>query len=150
MINFFKNNFNLQIFISYSGIIPFIYILFDISLFNIFTLDLIKDFIFFYTLIISTFIGAMRWGLVKLSNIYEVLFGFFPSLLATFLIIFYLHNININFILFLILAFLIIQLFGDFIFYKYDRTKNPPFFFFFVRLPATSIIVLIISYLISV
>ena len=148
MINFFKNLLNLQVFISYIGISPFIFILFDINFFNIFSINLLKDFIFLYVLIIITFIGAIRWNFVVKSNIYSTLFGFLPSLIATFFIILYLSNLNINFIFSLVLLFLIIQLLGDFIFYRYNNFEKN--FFLVVRLPVTLIIIVIMIYVISV
>ena len=148
MNKLFKFSFNFQVIISYVGIIPFILVLLDSSIFNIFFTKLLKDFIFFYTLIIFTFIGAMRWSLKNKSNNYEVLFGFFPSLISTFLIIFYLFSFDIDFIFFLVIIFLFVQLFIDFIFYKYDFIEKN--FFYMARLPITLAIVMNIIYIIFV
>ena len=104
MFNLIKTKLNLQILISYFGTIPFICVLTDIFLFNIFDVALLKDFIFFYILLIFTFIGAKHWNFIDKSNNFKILFGFLPSLLSTFLIIFNLLDYNINFI-FIILIF---------------------------------------------
>jgi len=54
------NRINLQFLISYSGLIPFVVILFD--KFFLFQLEpnIIKDFVIFYLLIIFVFIGAIN------------------------------------------------------------------------------------------
>ena len=148
MKNLFNKNFNFQILISYFGIIPFIFIIIDINIFNIFITNLLKEFVFFYMLLIFTFIGAMRWNFEVKSNIYEVLFGFLASLGATFLIILYLFDYNINFILFIVIMFVFIQLLGDYIFSRYNYHQN--LFFLRARFPITLIIIFSIIYLISV
>ena len=148
MINSFKEGFNLQAVFSYLGIFPFCFIILDIYLFNIFFINLLKDFIFFYSLIIFTFIGAIRWNFKNIASPYEIFFGFMPSLLGTFLIIIYLLNLDINFLLSIIVLCLILQLFIDYVFYKYNfNEKN---FLLKVRIPVTAIIVFNIIHLISV
>ena len=140
--------FNFQVFISYLGIFPFFLVLIDVLIFNLFNKNVLKDFIFFYTLLIFVFIGAIRWDLVKILNIRQIIFGFLPSLFSTFLILFYLINHNTR-LLFIMLIFLLnIQLFGDFLSYKSNRLEK--FFFFQTRLPITVIITFILFYLISV
>ena len=66
-----------QIFLSYLGLLPFIYILLDIQFFQLFSLILLKDLSIYYSLIIITFIGAMRWSFRNDSKLYEILYGFF-------------------------------------------------------------------------
>lgn len=148
MISLYKNNFNLQILISYLGIFPFIIILIDIHVFGIFYINLLKDFIFFYTLLIFTFVGAVHWNFVDKPNTYQILFGFCPSLISVFLIVCYLMNSNINFLIFLVLIFLVLQLVGDFIFYKFNGILIG--IFFKIRLPLTLLVLINLSYLISV
>ena len=143
-----KKHINFQVLISYFGISPFIIILLDIHLFNMFLISLLKEFIFFYTLLIFTFIGAMRWDLNGKSNNYEILLGFIPSLLSTFLIFIYLLGFNRDIIFLFLFAFISLQLLVDFIFSKYNYYETP--FFFKVRLPVTLIILLNLFYLISV
>ena len=148
MLNIFKKNFNLQFFISYLGIFPFIFILLDIHIFNIFIISLLKEFILIYTLLIFTFIGATRWNYVNGLSFFEIFFGFLPSMISAFLIILYLLKFDMNLILSFIIFLLIIQLIVDFVFYKYNFSEKN--FFFVVRLPATLIICFNIYYLISV
>ena len=128
MFFFIKNKFNFQIFISYLGIFPFIFVLLDDLIFKFFFINLLKDFIFIYTLIIITFIGAIRWKINNKLNIYEMLFILAPSLISTFLIITYLLKFNINFLFLLIMIFLVMQLLADFIFYKLNSFEK----FFFI------------------
>ena len=148
MNKLFKFFFNFQVIISYFGLIPFILVLLDAYIFNIFLIKSLKDFIFFYTLIIFTFIGAMRWSLKDKSNKNEVFFGFLPSLISTILIILQLFIYNINIMLILVVIFLFLQLFVDFLFYKYNFIEK--YFYYIVRLPITLIITINIIYLILV
>ena len=148
MFNFLKNNFNFQFAISYLGVFPFIFVLCDIIIFNIYNLNLLKDFIFFYILIIFTFIGASRWSFVNKSNNFEVLAGFLPSLISTILIIFYLLGHPIKYMLLITIILLTIQLIVDYIFSKFNLSEN--FFFINIRFPITLIIIFNICYLISV
>ena len=144
----FKREVNIKLFISYIGILPFFITLLDLIFLNFFPFHLLKDFIFFYTLIIFTFIGAMRWNFYKNSNTLRILYGFIPSLISTFLIMFKLLNFNLLLGFLLINLCLILQLFCDFIFCKKNDVEKH--FFYTVRLPVTLILVLNIFYLISV
>lgn len=143
-----KNFFDLQFLISYLGICPFIYVLLDIIFLNIFSIELLKNFIIFYTFIIISFIGAMRWEYKKNSDLLSIFYGFVPSLFSTILIILNLLDFNKNLIFLFLFIFLNLQLLIDFIFYKKDA--NEAFFFLNIRIPLTTIIILIIFYLIFV
>jgi hypothetical protein len=140
--------FGLIFLISYLGILPLILVFIDINIINFFKITLLKEFIFFYTLIIFTFIGAMRWNFYKNSNTLRILYGFIPSLISTFLIMFKLLNFNLLLGFLLVNLCLILQLFCDFIFCKKNDVEKH--FFYTVRLPVTLILVLNIFYLISV
>ena len=140
--------YNLQLSISYLGILPFIFVLVDHHIIKLFSLHFLKDFIIFYTLIIFTFIGAMRWDFDANSNYLNIIYGFCPSLISFFFIICNLLQFNKDLILSLILICLILQLIFDFIFYKIDHMEF--FFYFYVRLPVTIMISLIFLYLIFV
>ena len=148
MPSLLKKKINFQIIISYLGLFPPFLILLDFSIFNIFLISFLKDFIFFYLLIIFSFIGAIRWNYSNVPNNFEVLFGFIPSLVSTFLIFFYLLDFSINTLLFFIWVFYIVQLIIDFFFYKSNHLEKS--FFLNVRLPITLIILTIIFYLILV
>ena len=90
----------------------------------------------------------MRWNFYKNSNTLRILYGFIPSLISTFLIMFKLLNFNLLLGFLLINLCLILQLFCDFIFCKKNDVEKH--FFYTVRLPVTLILVLNIFYLISV
>ena len=138
---------NLQFLISYLGLFPFVCVFFDIFFFNLFSISLLKDFIIFYTLLIFTYIGAMKWSFEKKLEPLIVLYGSFPSIISTFLIFFNLLSYDKNIILILIIYSLILQLILDF-YFLYNKIEK--FFFIYVRIPLVIIISLSICYLISV
>lgn len=140
--------FNLKIIISYTGILPFIVLFIDYYVLNLNSLIFLKNFIIYYLLLIYTFIGAMRWSFSKENDLSFIVYGFLPSLISTILIFYNLLSDNKNLILILISFFLILQLIGDFIFYL--KNKNEKYFFLYIRLPVTFIILFNIFYLISV
>tara|TARA_B110000438_G_scaffold268968_1_gene284965 strand:+ start:914 stop:1357 length:444 start_codon:yes stop_codon:yes gene_type:complete len=139
--------FNLQIFISYFGILPIFIINLDIHIFNIFSLNLFKNFLIFYTLLIFSFIGAMRWNFDKNSNSLNILYGFIPSLISTILIFLNILNYNKDLILIVILFFLFTQVVCD---YLLTNNNFSIFYFYYVRLPITIIVLLNIIYFIVV
>ena len=147
-ITILKKKYLLQTTISYLGILPFIFILLDLHIFSYFSIHFLKDFIIFYTLMIFSFIGAMRWNFNNESKIIKIIYGFIPSLLSTLLIFFNLVNINKNLILFCLVVLIVFQLIGDLIFYKIDSGEK--FIFHNIRMPITFIISILILYLISV
>ena len=140
--------FHSKFFISYLGIFPIILVFIDLYISNFFLVNTLKEFVYFYTLIIFTFVGAMRWNFDSNSNFANILYGFLPSLIATFLIIFKLINLNLSFGFLLIILGLTFQLFFDYLLCK--RNINEGYFFYKVRLPITLILVISIFYLISV
>lgn len=140
--------FHSKFFISYLGIFPIILVFIDLYISNFFLVNTLKEFVYFYTLIIFTFVGAMRWNFDSNSNFANILYGFLPSLIATFLIIFKLINLNLSFGFLLIILGLAFQLFFDYLLCK--RNINEGYFFYKVRLPITLILVISIFYLISV
>ena len=139
---------NLKILISYLGIIPFLFMIFDYKILNFFSLQILNDFIAFYSLIIFSFIGALHWNYKYQSNSIIVLYGFLPSLISTILIFFILLGFDETIIFILILILLIIQLILDFLIYRSEDIFNT--FFYSVRLPITIIISLNIFYFIFV
>lgn len=142
-----KKKINLQIFISYLGIFPFIMATLDYMFFNYFAENFLIDFIIFYTLIIFSFIGAIRWSYNESPNAIYILYGFMPSLLSTILIFLNLLSFNKNLIIFLIFNLILFQLIIDYFIYKYEKKE---IFFFSLRLPVTIIILLNIFYFILV
>ena len=144
----YKNFFKPEIIISYFGILPFFFIIIDLNLFSLFLPSLLKDFLIFYSLIIFSFIGAMRWEFSYIDQRIIVLYGFSPSLISTVLIIFNLLEVNQRFILLIISFLFILQLAIDFIICKFYKKEDS--FFNFVRIPCTFCILLTIIYVIFV
>jgi hypothetical protein len=127
---------NLQFVLSYLGLFPFLIFLLDNFFFNILNINIVKDFLIFYSIIIFVFIGAVNWNLKKNVPIIIILIGFIPSLVSVLIIIMFLNSYEvINYLIFLF----IIQLIGDGFIY---REKNNRFVFFQLRLPLTLIILL--------
>ena len=144
----FFRNFNYQVFISYFGVFPFIFIFLDIFYFNIFKINLIKDFVIYYTLIIFVFIGAMRWNFNNNFNLQLILFGFIPSLLASIIILINILEFEKSLIIIIISILLFIQSFLDFLYSKkkYQEKK----FILKVRIPLTAFLIINLFYLIFV
>ena len=127
---------NLQLLISYFGVLPFLIILLDRFLLNNFNPNIIKDFAVFYSLIIFVFIGAVNWNLKKNISYKLVLLGFIPSFISVFIIIIFLYSHEVFF--YLIILF-IIQLIIDNFNYKEKTDRN---IYFKLRIPLTSFIVI--------
>ena len=138
---------NLQFLISYFGILPYFLILLDLYLFNFFHIIFLKDLLFFYTLLIFTYIGAMRWSYNENINFIKIIYGFLPSLISIFLISISLLDYNKNYIFISIIFFLSIQLICDF---YIINNKFEKLFFLYVRFPFVIIISVVIYYSIFV
>ena len=129
-------NINLQLIISYIGFLPFLIIIIDRFFVNYFSVNIVDDFIIFYSLIIFVFIGAINWNLKKKIPNTLVVVGFIPSLLSVFVILMLLHSFNVSLII--IISF-IVQLLLDYFIYKKSYEKKV---YFSLRVPLTILIVL--------
>ena len=129
------NRLNIQYFISYLGIVPFLFIIID--KFFLFQIDnnIYQDFIIYYSVVIIVFIGATNWNLQeKIDNII-VIYGFSPSLFSLVIIILNLYKFNF-FVLFILLnLFFLYQLILDYFFIYSKRYEKKTFYF--LRLPLT-------------
>ena len=138
---------NLQYLISYFGIFPFIFIIFNKYYFFKINFEVYQNFTIYYCLIILVFIGAINWNLQEKINDFQAIYGFTPSLFAVFIIIINLYNLKFDIIILIIILFFYIQLICDYFFlYSRKKNKNP---LIFLRLPLTIIIttsLLIIKY----
>ena len=139
--------FDLQIFISYLGLSPYFFLIIDINLFNFFSESFLKNFTIFYSLLIFSFIGSMRWSFESIVNKYKIIYGFVPSLISTIIITLTLLDQNRNFILCLVVLCLFIQLIFDFII---SKNTFEILIFYIVRLPITFLLVFILFYFIFV
>ena len=131
---------NIQYFISYLGIIPFLFIIID--KFFLFQIDnnIYQDFIIYYSLVIIVFIGATNWNLQEKIDNFIIIYGFSPSLFSLVIIILNLYKFNF-FILFILLnLFFLYQLILDYFFIYSKRYEKKAFYF--LRLPLTFKIVI--------
>ena len=129
---------NLQYIISYLGLIPYIYLLIDKYLFLKIEEEILYNFILYYTLIISVFIGSINWNFQKKVPNHLIIYGFIPTVYSLFLIILNLYSYNIKILFLLSIILLISQLFFDFILI-FANLKNKKVFYF-LRLPLTILI----------
>ena len=134
---------NLQYLISYFGLIPYFFIILinnDLVLFG--EKEISSDFIIYYTLIISVFIGSMNWNLQQKVPAHLVIYGFLPSIFAVIIITLNLLNYNKSTLYLLLITILIAQLVFDYIMiFKNTKNNNA---FYFLRLPLTTLIILIL------
>ena len=137
---------NLQYIISYFGLIPYIYLLIDKYLFLNIEEEILYNFILYYTLIISVFIGSKNWNLQSKVPNHLIIYGFIPTVYSLILIILNLYSYNIKILFLLSIILLILQLFFDFIliFANLENKKV----FYFLRLPLTILISLILIILV--
>ena len=137
---------NLQYIISYFGLIPYIYSLIDKYLFLNIEEEILYNFILYYTLIISVFIGSINWNLQSKVPNHLIIYGFIPTVYSLILIILNLYSYNIKILFLLSIILLISQLFFDFILI-FANLKNKKVFYF-LRLPLTIFISLILIILV--
>ena len=132
----------MQYIISYLGLIPYIYLLIDKYIFLRIEEEILLNFILYYTLIISIFIGSINWNLQKKIPNHLIIYGFIPTVYSLILIILNLYSYNIKILFLLSIILLISQLFFDFILIFANLTNKKVFYF--LRLPLTILISLIL------
>ena len=125
------NRINLQLLLSYLGLLPFLIILLDKFFFNLFNPYLLIDFSILYSVIIFVFIGALNWDLRENISLRQVVIGFSPSLFSVFIIILYLLSYNM---FFLITILFLSQLILDKFLYKKHVEKK---IYLILRVPLT-------------
>ena len=122
---------NFQFVLSYLGLFPFLFILFDYFFFKILDSNLVKDFFILYSLIIFVFIGAVNWNLKKNISLIILFIGFMPSFASVLMIIMFLYSYEV--INYLIILFIIQLILDNFIY----KEKNYRPIFYKLRLPLT-------------
>jgi len=122
---------NLQFVLSYLGLFPFLFILFDYFFFKILDSNIVKDFFILYSLIIFVFIGAVNWNLKKNISLIILFIGFMPSFASVLMIIMFLYSYEV--INYLIILFIIQLILDNFIY----KEKNYRSIFYKLRLPLT-------------
>ena len=131
---------NLQYIISYLGLIPYFLILVNEYLLLQIEKEITYNFLIYYTLVISVFIGSTNWNLEKNISNYLVIYGFLPSIFAVIIIILNLYMYDIAKLFLLLIIFLTAQLLCDYILI-FSKLKNQKTFYF-LRLPLTILIIL--------
>jgi len=122
---------NFQFVLSYLGLFPFLFILFDYFFFKILDSNIVKDFFILYSLIIFVFIGAVNWNLKKNISLIILFIGFMPSFASVLMIIMFLYSYEV--INYLIILFIIQLILDNFIY----KEKNYRSIFYKLRLPLT-------------
>tara|TARA_E500000178_G_scaffold170372_1_gene169732 strand:+ start:614 stop:1033 length:420 start_codon:yes stop_codon:yes gene_type:complete len=122
---------NFQFVLSYLGLFPFLFILFDYFFFKILDSNIVKDFFILYSLIIFVFIGAVNWNLKKNISLIILFIGFMPSFASVLIIIMFLYSYEV--INYLIILFIIQLILDNFIY----KEKNYRSIFYKLRLPLT-------------
>ena len=122
---------NFQFVLSYLGLFPFLFILFDYFFFKILDINIVKDFFILYSLIIFVFIGAVNWNLKKNISLIILFIGFMPSFASVLMIIMFLYSYQV--INYLIILFIIQLILDNFIY----REKNYRSIFYKLRIPLT-------------
>ena len=122
---------NFQFVLSYLGLFPFLFILFDYFFFKILDSNIVKDFFILYSLIIFVFIGAVNWNLKKNISLIVLFIGFMPSFVSVLMMIMFLYSYEV--INYLIILFIIQLILDNFIYTE----KNYRAVFYKLRLPLT-------------
>ena len=138
---------DLQYLFSYSGLIPYFYLIIDKYFFFQIKEEIITDFSIYYTLLILVFVGAINWSFQYKVKEIIIIYSFVPSIFASFIIILNLYKFN-SFYLFLILQILLIfqLIFDYFLIFSEKRNIN---IYYFLRLPLTLVIVIFLGIIIS-
>ena len=134
----------LQFTISYLGLMPYVYLLSDLYLFNFIDPNIVINMIIFNTIIIYTFIGAIHWQwLPKDGSTIYTIHGFIPSLVSFIITILTLIGFQKDYLLIYLMIFLIIQLALDFICYLNDKLDYKVMYY--LRIPITSSLCIVLS-----
>ena len=128
---------NIKYIISYSGLIPFFYLIIDGYFLGYLNLKFINDIAIIMSCIIFTFIGAYNWDFYR-DNIVLEIYGFIPSLISMILILMNELTYDKQFIFEILIFFLIIQLIIDF--FITMRKLFPVNYFLNLRIPVTGLL----------
>ncbi len=126
---------NIKYIISYSGLIPFFYLIVDGYYLEYLSEKFINDVAIFMSCIIFTFIGAYNWNFHEDNTFLEV-YGFMPSLLSMGILILNLIEYSQYLLLNTLIIFLLIQLTIDL--FLSIKQIFPMNYFIRLRIPITS------------
>ena len=138
------NSLGLKYVFSYSGLIPYFFLTIDNFFFNIVNIDILNNFLIYYSLIILVFIGAMNWSLEENSSNLRIIYGLIPSCFAIIIIFLNLYSYNQLYIFFVIILVFLLQALADY-FFLFKKT-NYLNIFYFLRLPLTSVIIFVLFF----
>lgn len=126
---------NVKYFVSYLGLIPFLYLIIDGYFLEILEINFIRDLSLLMSCIIFTFIGAYNWNF-KIDQPWLEFYGFLPSLISMIILTLSLLGISKIVLLMIVIAFLLTQLFFDLLLSLKDFF--PMRYFVTLRIPVTS------------
>ena len=126
---------NVKYFVSYLGLIPFLYLIIDGYFLGILEISFIWDLSLLMSCIIFTFIGAYNWNF-KIDYPWLEFYGFLPSLISMVILTLSLLGISKIILLIITIIFLLTQLFFDLLLSL--RNVFPMRYFVTLRIPVTS------------
>ena len=126
---------NVKYFVSYLGLIPFLYLIIDGYYLEILEISFIWDLSLLMSCIIFTFIGAYNWNF-KIDHPWLEFYGFLPSFISMVILTLSLLGISKIILLMVVIVFLVTQLFFDLILSLKDIF--PMRYFMTLRIPVTS------------
>ena len=103
---------NVKYLVSYSGLIPFFYLILDGYFFEILDINFILDISIMMACIIFTFIGAYNWNFYQ-NNLLLEFYGFLPSLISMIVLLFNFLNFEKSMLIYALIIAFIIQLVID-------------------------------------
>ena len=125
---------NVKYFVSYLGLIPFLYLIIDGYYLEILEISFIWDLSLLMSCIIFTFIGAYNWNF-KIDHPWLEFYGFLPSFISMVILTLSLLGISKIILLLIVVLFLLAQLFFDLLLSLKDIF--PMRYFLTLRIPVT-------------
>ena len=126
---------NVKYFVSYLGLLPFLYLIIDGYYLEILDINFIWNLSLLMSCIIFTFIGAYNWNFV-IDRPWLEFYGFMPSLISMVILTLSLLGISKIILLMVVIVFLVTQLLFDLILSVMDIF--PMRYFMTLRIPVTS------------
>jgi len=126
---------NVKYFVSYLGLLPFLYLIIDGYYLEILDINFIWNLSLLMSCIIFTFIGAYNWNFL-IDRPWIEFYGFLPSLISMVILTLSLLGISKIILLMVVIVFLVTQLLFDLILSVMDIF--PMRYFMTLRIPVTS------------
>ena len=109
---------NVKYFVSYLGLIPFLYLCLDGYYLEILQINFILDLSLLMSCIIFTFIGAYNWNF-KVDQKWLELYGFLPSLLSMIILTMNILGFSKSYLLLLMVVFFLFSYYVNRVQYLY-------------------------------